>query len=172
VRSVRGSQQYASPPNINLSLKQAELQKIQQHRQHLLLQLNQLQNIENELVAPPLEMSYSEEDVSVDEAYQPGASYEQLMNSLPPPNSSIAQRKLMDPNEYAIREQESYAPAVQGDIMENVESHNNSWESKSMSLRPSQRPPQQRERFATVSTPTGYSRPPTGLVLTNESILP
>eukprot|EP00026_Physarum_polycephalum_P016008 Phypoly_transcript_16829.p1 GENE.Phypoly_transcript_16829~~Phypoly_transcript_16829.p1 ORF type:complete len:279 (+),score=38.43 Phypoly_transcript_16829:121-837(+) len=39
-----------------------------------------------------------------------------------------------------------------------------------MSMRgaPQQRPVQ-RERFATVSTPTGYSRPPAGLVLTNET---
>jgi hypothetical protein len=181
-RSARGSQQYASPPSINNSLthqsatamvKQAELQKIQQHRQHLLRQLNQLQSIENQLThlqnmenqLNTSDTSYTEEDISIDEGYQPGASYDELMNSLPPPNSSIAPRKLADPNDYNVHEYETYAspPPVNRD--QNV---NNAWESKSMSLRPSQRPSPQRERFATVSSGV---RPPTGLVLNNESIL-
>ena len=163
-RSVRGSQQYTSPPNA-AAVKQAELQKIQQHRQHLLRQLNQLQNIENQLTAP---VDYYEEDSSIDESYQPGASYEQLMNSLPPPNSSIATRKLADPTEYELEHEPSFASPPPLDAEQDV---HNAWESKSMSLRPSQRAPVQRERFATVSSgvrpPTGY----TGLVLNSESIL-
>lgn len=136
---------YQSPPPA--AIKNAELQKIHQQRQHLLKQLNQLQNIENHLQASDY---YEGEEEVVEE---PGASYDQLMNSLYPANVSVSPQQFLnapvDAPEPLYLEEE--APPQEAPQYAQRENH---WEQKSMSLKPSQRTPAYRDRFATVSSAT------------------